>query len=194
YGALRGDPRHALGATAADGATTSDVTRMAHHFGGIAAFSAQSGKHLVKVGAQTDFLYGTSRFTAYERDDAAGGGIANRASGRDRTQALLSGAYAQDHITFDDVALDVGLRFDELHVILEDGSTNDSIGVSPRLGASNQFTKDIVGHAFAGVMWIPPAPLDAANAARALGVVPADQDVHYDLEPETDLYGETGLN
>ena len=33
----------------------------------------------------------------------------------------------------------------------------------------------------------------AANAARALGVVPADQEVAYDLKPETDVFSELGL-
>jgi outer membrane receptor protein involved in Fe transport len=77
--------------------------------------------------------------------------------------------------------------------MLEGGATSNSIGVSPRLGASYALTKDVVGHAFTGVMWMPPSPLDAANAARALGVVPANEDVRYDLKPETDLYSELGV-
>ena len=49
-------------------------------------------------------------------------------------------------------------------------------------------------HAFAGVNWQPPAPLDSAGAARALGVVPANEAVTYDLKPETDLYSELGIS
>jgi outer membrane receptor protein involved in Fe transport len=77
--------------------------------------------------------------------------------------------------------------------MLQDGDTDDSFGVSPRLGVSYALRKDIVARAFAGVLWIPPSPLDAASAARALGVVPADQQVTYDLKPETDLYSEVGI-
>jgi outer membrane receptor protein involved in Fe transport len=114
-------------------------------------------------------------------------------SGRDRTDALLSGAYVQDHITLGALALDAGVRVDQLHVMLQDGGTDDSFGVSPRLGLSYALSKDVVARVFAGVLWLPPAPLDAASAARALGVVPPDQRVVYDLKPETDAYSEAGI-
>ncbi|HEX5062245.1 MAG TPA: TonB-dependent receptor, partial [Kofleriaceae bacterium] len=191
-GTLVGDAEHALGDGADPGSTASDVKRTAHHAGGIAAYSWQNGRHLVKSGLQTDFLYGSSHFTLYERDDV-NGGIASSTSGHDRTEALLSGAYVQDHVTLGDAALDAGIRIDQLHVMLQGGGTDDSFGVSPRLGLSYSFAKDVVGHVFSGVMWLPPSPLDAASAARALGVVPADQPVTYDLKPETDLYSEVGI-
>jgi hypothetical protein len=47
-------------------------------------------------------------------------------------------------------------------------------------------------HAFAGVNWQPPSPLDATNAARALGITTVGA-ASYDLKAETDLYSETGL-
>jgi hypothetical protein len=191
-GALRGDAQRALGPTADPGTSASDVTRTAHHAGGIAAYSWQSGKHLVKTGAQADFLYGVTEFSAYTRDDV-NGGVASATAGRDRTDALLSGAYVQDHITLGSVALDLGFRLDEFHVMLQDGSTDDSIGASPRVGASYAFTKDVVARWFGGVLWLPPAPLDAASAARALGVVAPDEAITYDLKPETDLYSEAGI-
>jgi hypothetical protein len=192
-GALLSDPTHALGALADPDTSASDVTRVAHHAGGVATYSHQTGAHLFKAGLQADFLYGTTDFTLYTR--AAGGGIdpATVARGRDHTDALSTGAYAQDHWTHDKLALDLGLRLDELHVMLQDGTSDDAIGVSPRLGASYSFTKEVVGHVFTGVNWQPPSPLDAANAARALGVVPAGQQVKYDLKPETDLYAEAGV-
>lgn len=193
-GNLLGDPEHALGRLADPGTTASDVLRIAHHAGGIAAYSWASDRHLVKGGVQTDFLHGLTRFTAYTRDDASmTGGIASAIAGSDRTDALLTGAYLQDHITLGSLALDAGIRIDQLHVMLDGGATDDSFGASPRLGASYAFSKNAVGHLFAGVKWMPPSPLDAASAARALGVVPADQPVGYDLRPETDLYSEAGL-
>lgn len=184
-GTLLGDPEHALGPTSEPDAVTSDVVRSAQHAGGIAAVSWHTGKHLLKAGVQTDFLRGTTRFKLYTRTDSAGG--------TDQTNALLTGAYAQDHVTLGDIALDYGVRFDQLHVMLENGDTDDSFGAGPRLGTSYAFTKNAVGHVFAGVKWMPPSPLDAASAARALGVVPAAADVAYDLKPETDLYSEAGL-
>jgi hypothetical protein len=192
-GVLLGDAPHALGVQSDPGSTASDVRRTAHHAGGIAAYSVPHGNHLVKAGVQTDFVYGTTDFTAYTR--AAGGGIdpAATAAGRDQTSALLSGAYVQDHWSHGKLTADLGLRADELHVILQGGHSDDSVGVSPRAGASYAATKATVVHAFTGILWQPPAPLDAASAARALGVVPAGEQVAYDLEPETDIYGEAGV-
>ncbi len=193
-GMLTGDPWHALGLGADPGSTASDVTRTAHHAGGIASYSWQRGRHLVKTGLAADFLYGVTDFTLYERDDSTpAGGVATATSGRDRTKALLSGAYVQDHIRLGDAALDLGVRADQFHVMLQDGGTDDSFGVSPRAGISYAITGDVVARAFAGVLWLPPSPLDAANAARALGVVPADEAIAYDLKPETDFYGELGV-
>jgi hypothetical protein len=185
YGKLLGDPEHALGPTADPDPTASDVKRLAHHVGGIAAYSLKSGRHELEAGAQTDFTYGHTRFASYTRDATV--------RGTDTTKALLSGVYAQDHITAGAATFDVGLRADNLYVMLEDSDTSSSLGVSPRAGVSYALTKNVVAHTFGGVMWVPPSPLDAANAARALGVVPANEDVHYDLKPETDLYSELGL-
>jgi outer membrane cobalamin receptor len=42
------------------------------------------------------------------------------------------------------------------------------------------------------VNWQPPAPLDASNAARALGITDASATT-YDLKAETDLYAEAGI-
>lgn len=185
-GKLLGDPEHALGPTAAPDAVTSDVTRIAHHAGAVSSIAWNTGKHLLKAGVQTDFLHGITRFTQYTMSDSA--------SGSDHTNALLSGVYAQDHVALDDFSLDYGVRFDQMHVMLENGETDDSFGASPRLGASYAFSKDYVAHAFAGVKWMPPSPLDAAGAARALGLVPPDVNITYDLLPETDLYSEAGIN
>jgi outer membrane cobalamin receptor len=193
-GFLFSDAEHALGPLSDPGATASDVLRVAQHAGAVAQYSVQSGSHLMKAGVQTDYMHGTDDFTSYAR--ATDGGIdpTMTQSGDDRIDALTTGAYVQDHAVHGKLALDVGFRVDELHVILADGTTNDSAGASPRLGASYSFTKDTVLHAFAGVNWQPPEPLDAAGAARALGVVPANQAVTYDLKPETDLYSEVGIS
>lgn len=190
-GYLFSDPKHALGPLSDPDATASNVLRFAQHMGGIAAYTWNSGSHHVKTGAQADFVLGSTDFTQYDR--ATGGGIASSTNGFDRTDALSSGLYVQDHMTLGDLTADVGIRADELHVILEHQKADDSFGVSPRLGASYALSKDAVVHAFTGILWQPPAPLDASSAARALGVVPPDQPVRYDLRPETDIYAETGV-
>ncbi len=193
-GVLFGDAEHALGPLSDPGSTASDVTRVAQHAGAVAQYSLQSGAHLMKAGVQADFLHGTSDFTSFARADGGGIDPTMTESGTDHTDALTTGAYVQDHAVRGKLTLDVGFRLDELHVILGDGTTNDSAGASPRLGGSYSFTKNTVLHAFAGVNWQPPSPLDAADAARALGVVPANVPVVYDLKPETDLYSELGVS
>lgn len=184
-GRLFGDATHALGPTADPGATASDVDRTAHHGGAIATYSNLSGRHLIKAGIELDGLVGKTNYTAYDESGAT--------RGTDRTKAITTGVYVQDRWTAGKLVADLGFRFDQLHVMLEGGDTDDSFGASPRAGVSYAFTKDTVVHAFTGVLWQPPAPLDAANAARALGVVPADEQVAYDLKPETDVFSELGL-
>jgi len=191
-GVLFGDAAHALGPTSDPGAVASDVTRLAHHAGGIAAYTWHDGAHLVKAGVELDFLHGVTDFTSYARLDAGGVDPSMTVAGRDKTDALTSGAYGQDHITLGKLALDLGLRVDEQHVILRGGASDDQAGVSPRAGASYAFTKETIGHVFAGVNWQPPAPLDASNAARALGITDASATT-YDLKAETDLYAEAGI-
>ncbi len=195
YGALSSDPLHALGALADPGATTSDVTRSASHAGAVFHLTYTTGHHLIKAGAQLDGLVGQTDYTEYVRNDAGGGIDASQGGhGTDKTNALLSGAYVQDRWDHGRLGLNAGLRFDELHVGLSSGRSNDQWGLSPRLGASFAFTPALIGHAFVGVNWQPPAPLDAGNAARVLGVVPVGTDVPYDIKAETDVYGEAGLD
>ncbi len=191
-GVLLGDAAHALGPTSDPDAVASDVTRLAHHAGGVAAYTRHAGSHLFKAGAEVDFLHGVTDFTSYAR--AAAGGIdpSLTEAGRDKTNALTTGVYAQDHITLGELTLDAGLRLDEQHVMLRGGVTDDQAGVSPRLGASYAVAKDTVVHLFTGVNWQPPAPLDATNAARALGITTPSA-AAYDLKAETDLYAEAGV-
>ena len=191
-GVLFGDAAHALGPTSDPGAVASDVSRLSHHAGGVAAITEKSGSHQMKAGVQVDFLHGVTEFTSYARADAGGIDPTMTVSGRDKTDALTTGAYAQDHITLGDLALDVGLRLDEQHVILRGGTTDDSAGISPRASASYSFTKETIAHVATGVNWQPPAPLDATNAARALGITDASA-AKYDLKAETDLYAEAGI-
>ncbi len=190
-GVLYGDAAHALGPTSDPDAVASDVNRLAHHVGAIGAYTLKSGSHLVKAGAGVDLLHGLTTFTSYGRSPAGGVDAAMTVNGTDDTNAVTSGAYVQDHISLGKLALDVGIRVDEQHVILEGSKTDDQAGVSPRLGASYAFTKETTVHLFTGVNWQPPAPLDATNAARALGINTSSE--AYDLKAETDLYAEGGI-
>ena len=196
-GALDADAIHALGVTADPGAVASDVNRRAQHIGGVVHYSALQGRHQLKTGLQVDYLLGDTDYTQYVRKDSASqGGVdpAQTVSGSDRTGALLAGAYFQDRWDYGRLSVNLGVRIDALHVQLVSGETDDKVGLSPRLGASFAFLEDLVGRLFGGVNWQPPAPLDAANAARALGVVAPGQPVPYDVLPETALYGEAGLD
>jgi hypothetical protein len=192
-GALWADAAHALGPQADPGATASDVTRTAHHLGGVAHLSVPLGEHLLKTGVQADILLGRTDFRQYLRDDNLGG-VASSQAGSDSLSAVLAGAYVEDRWTTGPLVLSGGVRVDGLHVSPGTGGARDDVGISPRLGASLALSDDVAGHAFTGVGWQPPAPLDAANAARALGLVAPDQPVAYDLQPETDLYAELGVD
>ncbi len=196
-GALSADAPHALGATADPGSIASDVSRRADHIGGVVQYSALSGKHQLKTGFQIDYLLSATDFTQYVRNDAgAQGGIDpdKTAGGTDRTGALLFGAYVQDRWDYGRISINLGVRVDEQHVTLTSGETSDQASLSPRIGASLALLNDLVGRLFFGLNWQPPSPLDAANAARLLGVVPATMQVPYDVLPETALYGEAGLD
>ncbi len=195
FGALSSDPEHALGALADPGMIASDVTRRADHGGAIAHYSVLLGRHYLKTGAQLNYLRGATDFTQYVRDDESPvGGIGQAQDGADRTSALLLGAYVQDRWEAGRLGLQYGLRFDLQRVMLADGQSVDQWGVSPRLGASLAFLRDLVGRAFVGVLFTPPPPLDLGNAARVLGVIPPDQQVPYDIKAETSVYGELGLS
>jgi len=196
-GALYADAPHALGATADPGSSASDVNRRADHIGAVVQYSALTGKHQLKTGFQIDYLLSATDFTQYVRNDTGPlGGIdpAQTAGGTDRTGALLFGAYVQDRWDYGRASINLGVRVDLQHVILTSGETNDQASLSPRIGASFAFLNDLVGRLFFGLNWQPPSPLDAANAARLLGVVPATMQVPYDVLPETALYAETGLD
>ncbi len=196
-GALASDATYALGLLADPGTTASDVNRRADHLGGVLHYSLHLGGHLLKVGAQMDGLIGATDYALHVRDDVSGhGGVDAKlgGAGTDRTSAVLSGAYLQDRWDRGRFGMNAGVRVDELHVALAGGQSDDQVGVSPRMGASFAFKEDLVGHLFCGINWQPPAPLDAANAARVLGVVPATVAVTYDVQAETDLYGEAGLD
>lgn len=194
-GALSSDPAHALGALADPGTIVSDVNRRADHVGAVAHYSLQAGRHLIKAGAQLNQLQGATDYTQYVRSDAdPSGGIADSVSGVDQTRALLVGAYLQDRFETGRFGLHYGVRFDLQRVMLSDGSASNQWGVSPRLGASFAFVKDLIGRVFVGVLFQPPPPLDLGNAARVLGVIPATESVPYDIQAETALYGELGLS
>jgi len=196
YGALDSDPMHALGALADPGSTVSDVDRRADHMGGVIHYSLGRGNHLLKSGMQIDYLRGRTDFTQFVRDDTSpSGGIDAQlgGSGSDRTDALLAGFYLQDRWDYGRLGIQYGARWDWQHVLLSNGETSDHVGVSPRVGVSFAFLKELIGRAFVGVNFQPPSPLDAGNAARALGVVPVGGVVPYDIQAETNLYGELGL-
>ena len=196
-GIFLSDPARALGAQADPQSTVSDVDRRADRAGGILHYSLPRGNHLLKTGIQFDYLHGETNFTQYFRNDASPeGGIdmLRGGSGADRTAALLTGFYIQDRWDRGRFGLQVGIRGDWQHVMLSNGETSDQLGLSPRLGVSFAFLKDLVGHAFWGINFEPPAPLDVGNAARVLGVLPTGGTVPYDISAETNVYGELGLN
>src|SRR5262249_31897423 len=154
----------------------------AQHAGGVMHAWFQRGHHAIKAGLQLDYLDGHTDFRAFTRDDASPAGgpdPAATAGGSDHTRALLFGFYVQGRWEHGRLTLHGGLRFDEQHVAPNSGGASDQAGVSPRLGLSFAFRPEVMGRVFVGINWQPPAPLDAASAARTLGVIPAGSDVPY---------------
>jgi hypothetical protein len=207
YGFLFGDAQHALGPTQdpsffdpASGTTVavmaSDVKRVADHVGGTAEYLFRIGKvQVVRVGAKLDQLFGSDDFVSYTRSDTLQGpDPALTVPGSDHSNATSGGVYVTDKVTLGKLIVDAGLRLDFQHVSFE-GTTGQATqtGLGPRIGLAYAFTPSTVGHAFVGLLWMPPPVLDTPAAARILGVVPADQPVTYDLRPERDRYAEIGI-
>ena len=194
-GTFSSDPAHALGPLADPGTMASDVARRADHMGVVVHYSLSRGNHILKAGMQFNYLRGATDFTQYQRDDSAGSVDPNLTlSGSDHTNATMTGLYLQDRWDYGRFGLQAGLRWDWQHVTLTGDQSSDQIGISPRLGVSFAFLKDLVAHAFFGVLFQPPSVLDAGNAARVLGVIPANAFVPYDIAAETDVYGEIGIS
>jgi len=200
-GFLFGDAQRALGPTAdpcIDGtcSSTSDVNRAADHIGFNAEQLLRLGEdNVMKFGTQIDQLYGSTDYTSYTRSDslqAADPSLTLR--GTDTSHATTGGVYLQDRATFGALVLDAGVRLDFQHATFvgtPDRATQ--VGLGPRLGLAYKLGANTVAHAYAGLLWQPPPVLDAAAAARILGVVPPDQHVDYDLLPEKDRYAEIGI-
>jgi len=192
-GALDGDPTHALGPTADPGATASSATRMGQHAGAVAHYTLARGTHLFKSGLDLDLLFGRTDFTEWHRDDTMGGIDPTMSmSGVDNITAVYYGAYAQDRWDRGRFTLNAGVRVDAYHLSLPRGQTDDEAGASPRLGVSVLLGKRFSARAAVGLAWQPPPLLDAATAARIHG--DAADGAIYDLKPETDAYGEVGLD
>lgn len=200
-GFLFGDAQRALGPTAdpcVDGscASTSDVNRAGDHAGLDLEQLLRLGEdHVVKVGAQLDQLFGSTAYTSYTRSDSLQApDPALTVQGTDTSRATTGGVYAQDRITFGALVVDAGVRFDFQRVaFIGTPDRTTQVGFGPRLGLAYALGPGTVAHAYAGLLWQPPPVLDAAAAARILGVVPPDQRISYDLLPEKDRYAEVGI-
>jgi hypothetical protein len=199
HGLFSCDPAGTLGPTADPGSTCADVGRNALHEGVAADYSWKAGDHQAwKVGTLVDVAEGHDTYTSYFRDDASPNGGADPSmtlSGQDRTNILLAGVYAQDHISIGKWTLFPGVRLDTQQASYP-GSDEPSlslVGPSARLGTSYAITDDLVVHAFGGYLCQPPIVLDGPVAARILDPSLAGQSIPNDLKAETDFSGEVGI-
>jgi TonB-dependent receptor-like protein/carboxypeptidase family protein len=206
YGFLFGDAQRTLGptqdpcSTDAAGnttcATTSDVARTADHLVAYGEQLWRAGEdHVIKLGGQVDQLIGKTEYTAYTRSDALQGpDPALTVSGRDTSHATTGGVYLEDRATFGPLVVTGGVRLDFQRVsFVGNPETASDVGFGPRVGIAYSLGSATVAHAFAGLLWQPPPVLDAAAAARILGLIPPGTTVSYDLKPEKDRYAEVGI-
>jgi len=195
-GDLRCDPARALGASADPGTVCSDVSHTAASYGGLLHYSVGLGElHTLKAGVQVSEQENNVRYTQYGRDDQKTlGGVAGGAThtGEDLTHVVTMGAFVQNRFAWRKLALIAGFRFDLQSVTLPDGRTLLADTPSGRLGASWQLNRIVGLHAFVGYLWLAPS-LDAPTAGRALGLVPADQQIAYDMKPEETWSAEIGV-
>jgi outer membrane cobalamin receptor len=206
YGFLFADALHALGPTAdpcssddqgnVTCSSTSDVARTADHVGINAEQLWRAGENnLIKLGTQIDQLFGATDYTSYTRSDALQGPNPSLTTrGSDDSRSTTGGVYLQDRATFGRLVLDAGVRVDFQRTTFVD-SPDRSVesGIGPRIGVAYTVNRGTVAHAYFGLLWQPPPVLDAAGAARILGVVPPGQPIAYDLVPEKDRYAEVGV-
>jgi len=196
YGLYFGDAVHALGPTADPSSNASDVQRQARHFGVDGEYLLRLGEsHVVKVGGKVDQLYGLTHYTSYTRSDALQAVDPTQTlSGEDQGQATQGGFFVEDRASWGPWVVNGGVRLDFQKVSFA-ASPDQALetGAGPRLGVSYGISPNIVAHAFAGLMWMPPPVLDTPAAARQLGVVAPNAPVTYDLLPEQDRYAELGV-
>ncbi len=197
YGDLNCDPAGSLGATADPGSICSNVTRRLLHEGQSATFAWTTGQNQRwKAGVVLDDAQSSVGYTQFTRDDASPSGGPNPAltvPGHDDTNILLGGVFLQDEITLGRVKIFPGVRADLQNATFRGENEPNLLlaGPSARLGFSYALSPDVTLHAFVGYMWQPPSAVDAAVAARVLGLV--GQAIAPDVKAQTDEYGEIGV-
>jgi len=200
YGNLTCDPAGSLGASADPGANCSDVRRNVFHEGALVSVSGHpNAGHTWKLGVLADFARSQVNYAAYFRDDSSplgGPDPTQTLLGRDTTNTLLAGAFAQDTIAIGKWTLFPGLRLDIERAYYEHSDTPPLLllGPSTRLGLSYAVTSSLVVHSFVGYLWQPPSTIDAPVAARILIPALAGQSLPVDLKAEKDWTAELGVS
>ena len=200
YGNLTCDPAGSLGSSADPGASCSDVRRDVFHEGALVSVTGHPiAGHTWKVGALADFARSQVNYAAYFRNDGSplgGPDPTQTLLGRDTTDTLLAGAFAQDKIAIGKWTILPGLRLDieRANYKHSDAPPLFLLGPSTRLGISYAVTSSLVVHAFVGYLWQPPSTIDAPVAARILIPSLAGQSLPVDLKAEKDWTAELGVS
>ncbi|MEO6950866.1 MAG: TonB-dependent receptor [Polyangia bacterium] len=190
------DATRALGATADPGSSCSDIAHHTQAGGALLHFTTPLGRrHLLKVGLRMEDTESTIGYAQYTRDDARASGGPDAGltiSGRDRSNVVAIGVFAEDRVVLGKVSLLYGVRYDQKVVHIGGGPTQHFEMPSARIGLVYVPRRWITLHVSAGLLWQAPST-DGPTAARALGLVPAGQPVPYDFKAEQTYTAELGL-
>jgi len=188
------DTANQLGPTADPGQTCSSVNNQVTQGGLQINQTLGLGPNEFKAGLLLDAQQSKISYSQYARNDADPSGAPSLAvSGTDDLQVWFGGIYLQDRVSLGKLTLLPGLRLDVQHASLQGTNASTTLwGPSIRLGAAYAFTERVVLHAFAGILWQPPA-YGAPTAARALGLVPPGEPLTLDQKGETNYYAEIGI-
>ncbi len=195
-----------LSPSAEDTPLTAASDRYQSRAGGLASVTHDRGRHTLKTGAEVarvdireDFTFAVTDDDHAEEAGLSEGALAFTPDAsfdfKDRARRIQWALFVQDRIRLaDEVTLDLGVRFDRTHVLVDAWQLSPRFGVAYRVPDSSTTLRASVNRLFQ-----PPQPehllLSSSAAARALSPFADDDDDGEggaEIEPERQTAWELG--